>query len=78
MHYHITRTSYRLLFILIAAVGLYAANDVYAVKYYYVHPGLTTGLNNGSGWTNAWQSFTNVNWTQLSADADSHDQHLHR
>ena len=71
--------AYRIVVFLLAisAYGLYAAGDLHAVKYYYVHPGATTGLNNGSDWTNAWQSFTHVNWAQLSADAATQPVYLY-
>jgi len=38
---------------------------------YYVHPGLSTGANDGSSWANAWRSFSAVNWTALGTAAQN-------
>jgi hypothetical protein len=49
----------------------------YATTYYYVHPGLGTGSNNGSSWGDAWQNFSNVMWSTLESDAISQPVYLY-
>lgn len=40
-----------------------------ATTYHYAHHGLTTGLNDGSSWANAWRNVDNINWSAFQSEA---------
>ena len=76
-HFHVRCVRLTIFAIVLGVCGLYGADNVHAVKYYYVHPGLTTGLGDGTSWTNAWKSLMSVNWAQLGIDADTQPVYLY-
>ncbi len=68
---------YLLLSILILFVVFLLPKISWAATYHYVYPGLTTGNNNGSSWTNAWRSFANINWAMLQTEVATQPVYLY-
>ncbi len=65
----------KLLFSILLFISL--TSPAWCVTYHYVYPGLETGSNDGSDWTNAWKTFAGISWATLQTDAAEQPVYLY-